>query len=173
MDTKDKRIISSVLAGGKPYRSYIKTILGKVYVSVWNTFEQQPEGVILHGDPRTEEETAIIDLFSEEEDFYFRQKNKKHLQTGDVIQYNRKEEERVRTPEEFSDDELKEILAKPFFSTQKLLNETESVALLFRIKNLAHDMDKSDKVMRAIEARISEVQANEFKPLPDKIETEL
>lgn len=173
MDTQDKNLISKAFSGGKPYKSYRKTILGKVYVAVWNAFEKQPEGLILYGDPRKLEETCIVDVFSEEEDFYFRSKNKKHLQTGDVILFERKDEVAERTPEEFSDEELTEVLSKPFFSTQKLLNDTESIALLFRIKSIAQDMDKSDKVIKAIEARIAEVQAKEFKPMPQVLESEL
>lgn len=168
MENKDR-----VLLGGKIYKSYIKTILGKVYVTVWNSFENRPEGLILYGDPRNHEDECIVDVLSEDEDYFFRNKNKRHLQTGDIITYTRSTEEKERTPEEYSDDELKDVISKPFFSIQKLLNDTESVALLFRVKNLAQELDKSDKVMKAIEARIAEVQKKEFSSVPDKIVTEL
>jgi hypothetical protein len=173
MDIKDKSIFKAGSAGGAPFKSYIKTILGRVYVTVWNPFEDIPEGVILYGDPRKQEESCIVDVFNEQEDYFFRTKNKLHLQTGDVIAFVRKEEEKERTPEEFSDEELKEVLSKPFFSIQKLVNDTVSVALLFRIKNLAQEMEKSEKVISTIEARLSEVQAAEFAGFPSKLETEI
>lgn len=173
MDNKDTSIFRTGMAGGQPFKSYIKTILGKVYVTVWNPFENVPEGIILQGDPRKQDESCIIDVFTEQEDYFFRSKNKLHLQTGDVIVYVRKEEVKERTPEEFSDEELKDILSKPFFSIQKLVNDTNSVALLFRIKNLAQEMEKSEKVIQTIEARLAEVQSAEFKGFPSSVTTEL
>lgn len=172
METKDLALLQTASAG-KPMKSYIKTILGKVYVTVWNSFENKAEGVILYGDPRRFDDECIVDIFSPEEDYFFKNKNKTHLQTGNVIEFERKEEAPVKTPETFSDAELTEIINKPFFSIQKLVNDTESTALLFRIKHLAETLEKSEKVMKLIEGRISEVQSKEFSSGPNKVETEL
>lgn len=165
MENSDRNMANSAIHGGKPLTSYVKTILGKVYVTVWDSFENQPVGMILEGDPRKGDESCIVDIWSKEEDFYFKSKNKRHLQTGDVISYERKQEERERTVEEYSDEELSAIVNSKFFTLQNVLNNTESIAVLFRIKGLAQEMEKSDKLIKAIEARISEVQANEFKPI--------
>lgn len=173
MENQDRNIASGAIHGGSPFKSYIKTILGKVYVSVWDSFENKPEGWILEGDPRKVDDGCIVDVWTPEEDFYFRNKNKRHLQTGDVIVYERKAVEKERTVEEYSDAELTEIVNSKFFTLQNVLNNTDSVAVLFRIKNLAQDLEKSEKLLKAIEARISEVQAEEFKPLPKSTITEL
>ncbi len=165
METQDRTIINSAVYGGTPLRSYIKTILGKVYVTVLDELEGIPEGLILEGDPRKNEESCIIDVWTEEEDYYFRKKNKKHLETGTIISYVRKEIERERTIEEFTDAELGAIVKDKFFSLLTALNSTESIATLFRMKNIAQDLERSDKIIKAIEARISEVQAQEYKPL--------
>jgi hypothetical protein len=173
MENQDRNLASGALHGGLPLKSYIKTILGKVYITVWDSFENVPVGMLLEGDPRRGDETSIIDIWSEEEDFFFKNKNKVHLTQGNVIVYQRKNEVKERTVEEYSDEELKTIINSKFFTLQNVLNNTESVAVLFRIKNLAQEMEKSDKLVKAIEARISEVQAEEFKPLPKSINMEL
>jgi len=173
MTGNDINLVNSVKHGTTPYKSYIKTILGKVYVTIWDGFENKPVGMLLEGDPRQGDESCIVDVWSVDEDFFFRTKNKLHLTTGDVIVYARKVEERERTVEEYSDEELKEILGSKFFTLQNVLNNTNSVAVLFRIKNLAQEMEKSDKIIKVIEARISEVQAEEFKPLPQSTTMEI
>ena len=173
METQDRNIANGAMHAGIPYGSYIKTILGKMFVSVWDSFENRAEGIILQGDPRKKEENSIVDVWSQEEDYYFRSKNKRLLETGQIIAYTRKDEERERTIEEYSDDELTVIINSKFFTLQNVLNNTSSTAVLFRIKNLAQELEKSDKLIKAIEARISEVQAEEFKPLPKVVTVEL
>jgi alpha-L-fucosidase len=165
MDIQDKNLLS----GTKPIKSYIKTILGKVYVTVWDSWENKPTGILLEGDPRKGDESCIIDIMTPEEDNFFKKKNAIHLREGSVITHVRSTEEKVRTVEEYSDDELKDILNSKFFTIQTTLNNTSSIAVLFRIKNLAHEMEKSDKLIKVVEARISEVQAEEFKPLPKSL----
>ena len=173
MDNIDRSVASGKIHGGTPLKSYIKTILGRVDVSVWDTFERIPVGLILSGDPRKQDEGCIIDIWSEEEDFFFTNKNKRHLQTGTIINFVRNTAPRERSVEEYSDEELKVIINSKFFTLQNVLNNTESIAVLFRIKNLAQELEKSDKLVKAIEARISEVQAEEFKPLPKQMVVEL
>jgi hypothetical protein len=166
--------VYSAMAGGKPYKTYKKQILGKVYVTVLNmlTGTPTPEGVILTGDPRKDEPSTMYDVFSEQEDYFFRKMNKTHLDSGTVIEIKRAQEtEAPRTFEQYTDEELREIIAKPFGSLRHVLNSTTSVALLSRIKDLAGEMDKSEKVIRAIESRLSEVQ--ESPQLSNVIEEEL
>lgn len=172
MATQDRNIVGA-MHGAAPTASYIKTILGKVYITLWDSFENQPVGMILEGDPRKKDESSIVDVWSSDEDFYFRSKNKRNLETGHIISFVRKEEVRERSIEEYSDEELTTIINSKFFTLQSILNSTSTVAVLFRIKNLAQELDKSEKLIRAIEARISELQAEEFKPLPKVTNVEL
>ena len=167
MDNQDRNLVGA-MHGGSPFKSYIKTILGKVYVEVWDSFENKPIGLIIEGDPRRGDNTCIIDVWSEEEDYFFRNKNKGHISTGCVIPHTRKETSEERSIEEYTDDELTKIVNSKFFTLQNVLNNTKSIAVLFRIKNLAQELEKSDKLVKAIEARISEVQAEEFKPISAK-----
>lgn len=173
METKDVNLIGSALRGGTPIKSYIKTILGKVFIKYWDSFEKKPAETLLEGDPRKAEEGCIIDIWTIDEDQYFRKANASHMATGNIITYARSTEQKERTIEEYSDEELKQIINSKFFTLQNVLNNTETIAVLFRIKNLAQEMEKSDKLIKAIEARIAEVQAEEFKPLPKTITMEL
>ena len=173
MNTQDRNLANSAMHGGTPLKSYIKTTLGKVHVVVWDSFVNQAVEMLLEGDPRKPDESCIIDVWSQEEDYFFKSKNSSHLKTGNVIIYSRSTEEKPRTIEEYSDDELKAIVNSKFFTLQNVLNNTESIAVLFRIKTLAQELEKSDKLIKAIDARISEVQAQEFKPLPKSIEMEI
>lgn len=172
MDSKDRNQLFSAMHEGKPLKSYIKTILGREFVHVWDSMTNQPIGVILEGDPRKQDESCIWDVWSEQEDVFFRRMNSKDFASGILIEYKRSTEEPKRTIEASTDDELRALVNSPFLKLQHAMNSTESIALLFRIKNLAEEADKSEKIMRAIEARISEVQAKEYQT-PEPTITEL
>lgn len=165
----------SAMTGGVPLKTYIKTILGRVYVTALNmlTGTPTPEGVILDGDPRKKDGACMIDVWSEQEDYFFRKMNKKHFDLGILIEYKRIETPRERTIEEFTDEELKALISKPFLALKATLDKTNSVATLFRIQGLATELEKSEKVMRAIESRLSEAQQAEVPVLPNSVESEL
>jgi hypothetical protein len=167
--------IYSAMIGGRPYRTYAKTILGRVYVTTLGmlTGTPTPEGVILSGDPRKKEPETMIDVWSEQEDYFFKKMNRRHFDQGILIEYQRVETPRERTIEEFSDEELKVLINKPFLALQHTLNKTTSVATLFRIQSIASELEKSEKVMRAIESRLSEVQQLSEPKMPSVVEQEL
>lgn len=168
--------IYGAMMGGTPYKTYKKQILGRVYVTVLNmmTGTPTPEGIILSGDPRKNEPGCFYDVFSPQEEYYFRNKNKFHFDSGVLIEVQRQQEvTRERTIEEFSDEELKALINKPFLALQATLNKTNSVATLYRIETLARDLEKSEKVMKAITSRLSEVQEKDLPKMPSSVEEEL
>lgn len=170
----DRNQLVSAINSGKPFKSYIKTILGKVYVTVWDVFQNIPVGVILEGDPKTKADGSYIDLYTEYEDSFFRKHNKRHFDLGNLVEYVRKEEEKKEKQlEAYSDEELKALINSPFLKLQNALNKTQSVALLFRMEGLAIDLEKSEKVVGAIRSRLSEVQQEEMPRLPNQLEEEL
>jgi len=148
---------------GKPFKSYIKTILGKVAVQLWDNFLDKPVDVILQGDPKRKEDTCIVNVFSAREDAFFLRVNKKHFATGMLIPYVAKEiSEPVEKPiEQSTDDELKAIINKKFLALSSAVNKINSTAVLFRMRGLAEEMEKSEKITRLIESRISELQSQE------------
>lgn len=171
---KDRNALFSAMSKGKPFKSYIKTILGKVFITYWDVFENKPVGGLLEGDPRKKEDGSYIDLYSEEEDHFFRRSNRKHFDVGVLTAYEHPENEvRERTIEEFSDDELKELINSPFLKLQNAINKTSSEAVVYRILNLAQDLEKSDKVITAIESRLSEIQQGNLPVASNVIEEEL
>jgi hypothetical protein len=168
--------IYSAMVGGKAYKTYKKTILGRLYVTALNmlTGTPTPEGVILEGDPRKNEPKSLFDVFSEQEDYFFKKMNKHHFDEGRLIEYSRGQEKpRERTIEEFSDEELRTLINKPFLALQNTLNKTTSVATLFRIESIARDLEKSEKVMKAIQSRLAEVQEGLVPSIPSTIEEEI
>ena len=118
MTSQPNNEIFSAMVGGKPIKTYKKTILGRVYVTALNmlTGTPTPEGVILEGDPRKNDVSTMFDVFSEQEDYFFKKMNKRHFDAGVLIEFNRTETHRERTIEEFSDEELKSLINKPFLA---------------------------------------------------------
>lgn len=147
---------------GKPYKSYIKTILGRVCVHAIDPFSGNPTALLLEGDPRKHDESSIIHVWNEREDLFFRRQNRVHFETGVLTVYTPVETAKPQKRlEEFSDEELKELLNKPFLALQNAINKTDSDALLFRLINLATELNKSESILKALRARLSEVQLNQ------------
>jgi len=172
-ETLAKNEIYTKMADGIPYKSYIKTILGKVQVFFADAFTDEKMIVLLEGNPRTRDEGCIMDVWSEKEDVLFRKWNKVHLEQGTVIPFKRDTKPRVRTLEESTDAELRELVNSPFLALQAKLNSTESIALLYRIKGIAEEEERPAATVKAIDARLSEVQMKSFQgKLPEEQEFE-
>lgn len=164
------------MTAGKPYKTYKKTILGKVYVHVLSmlTGTPTPEGIILEGDPRKNDPNSMIDIWSKMEDYFFRKMNKRHLADRVIVEFSKKDEvKKEKTVDDMTDEELKAVIVKPFYSIKAILDKTNSIATLFTIRNLAEELEKSEKVMKAIDSRISEVQEAKTPQMPSEIEEEL
>ena len=162
--------VFSAMQTGKPYKTYRKTILGKVSVTLLDPFTDQPIGMLLKGNPKTDE-TAKIDIWTEREDMFFKRMNKRHFEIGNLLEIVRKEEVVERGIESYSDEELAAVLKTPFLSLQSTINKVESEAVMLRIVELAKEMEKSAKIMKVLESRLSELQS--ITPFPDSITTAL
>jgi len=159
--------IYSAMQTGTPYKTYKKTILGKVYVSAIDPFSDQPVGIMLYGDPKKNEQTAFIDMWSERDDVFFKRMNQVHFKNGTLIETTRKVETvPEKSFEQASDEELKELFKLKFLAFTNKLNKIESTAVLFRLLGIAEDLEKSDAIMRAIKGRLAELGA----PIPEEEE---
>lgn len=155
--------IYSAIDTDRPYKSYIKTILGQVAVTVWDNLLQKPVDVILKGNPKRKEEDAIVNVWSAREDSFFQRVNRKHFLKGVLIPYDMPvKAEPVKTIEQSTDEELTTIVNSKYMALLAHLNKIESVAVLFRMKMLAEELEKSEKITSAIEKRISELQAVQY-----------
>lgn len=146
---------------GKPYKSYIKTILGKVFIETLDPFSNAPFGTLLVGNPRTPDATCIVDVWSPMEDAFFRRRNRKHLESGTLIQYERTSDATDIKPEfmaDASDEKLIELLGKKYLALITDLNKITSEVTIQRLITLARENEKSVKILAAIEARLSELQ---------------
>ena len=153
----------------KPFKTYRKTVLGRVSVNYIEPFSGQPAGIILTGLPKTDE-SARIDTWTEVDDGFFRKMNKRHFEVGNLLEIVRVEEVKERTIESFTDEELTKIINSKYFTLEATLNKTESLPVLFRMVELAKELEKSEKIMKAFESRISELQAM---PVVDSMITSL
>lgn len=156
----DNETIYTAMQSGAPRCSFQKTILGKVYVSVLDSFTDQPTGKLLEGDPRKFVESSIYDAWSTRQEVFFRNMNRNHFNNGILKEFVRSTTPRERTIEESTDPELLEFVNLKFLALQAKLNKIESAPVLFRLINIARDNEKSDKIIKAIEARISEIQSS-------------
>lgn len=156
----------AAMKSGKPFRTYKKTILGKVFVEVWDNYVNNSVGLILKGDPGKNDPDCFYYAWTEDNDVYFRQvpHNRRHLEQGTIIPVSYEKPEIKKTIANSTDEELEEIVNSKFLAFRNSLNKTDSVAALFRMLEIARRLDKSEKITGAIEARLAEVQEEEFNP---------
>jgi len=155
MDAKNYEVYTKMQAG-TPYATYKKTSLGKVFVSALDPFSGNPVGIILEGEKGDEKE--YVDVWSEGEDVFFKRTNKLQFDQGYIIPTERPNAPVAKPIEQFSDEELKELLSMKYFAFQKLLGEINSVAVAQRLLDLSREMEKSEKIVSVIEAKVSELQ---------------
>lgn len=143
----------------KPFKVYRKTILGKVYVTVRDPFTNQPVGILLTGDPQNSD-NAYVYVYDVREDEFFKRMNAQHFREGNIIAVNLKEDtkEEVETLEQASDEKVKELVSGKVPVLRAALQKTNSEALVMRMLNFAKELDRSEKTIQIIEARLSEIQ---------------
>lgn len=150
--------VFSKMQVGSPVASFKKTILGQVGVHVLNPWTGHPEDRILSGDPRTNDEDCIVDLWSEAELMYFTKMNKRHFETGNLIKFVKTQAAPERSVNDITDEEIVKILNDRFYTLQGKLNTFTSSAPVHRFLNIAREMEKSEKIIKHIEARLSELE---------------
>lgn len=155
--------VFSAMQVGIPYKTYKKTILGRVEVQYLDPFKRLPASTILKGDPTKNDEGCFIDVWSEQEDVFFKKANLALIKSGQIIQFDRSKlsgEPEINPYHVMSDEEIIEILNKPFFTLQQALNKITAEAPLVRILELAEKEEKSSKILNIIKGRLAEVQEN-------------
>ena len=146
----------------KPIRTYKKTILGKAYCTVLDPFNNSPVGMLLSGDPTKDEESSMVDMWTDVQDTFFRRMNKKALETGTIIEYQRKGDAFELHPEPYatsSDDEIDAVINGKYYSFLSALGKITSQTVASRFLGRARAIDKSEKIINAIEARLSELES--------------
>lgn len=148
-----------------PLKSYIKTILGKVHVTILNPYnEQEAEYTLLYGNPRGKDKArCIVDVWSEKQDVFFKRMNERHFAKGLLVEYKQeKQPEPVVEEKQYTDEELAAIVVGKYLSTAKLLNTINDPATLIRMIAIAKEKERSEKLISLIEARLVTIQQEEF-----------
>lgn len=164
----------AAMSEGKPIKRYMKTILGKVYVTTLNPFDSgKPQPIELYGQPRPGNSRAVVEIWTTKEDRFFRKVNEAHFKAGNLRLLEEKDIEKVATepksPNEISDAEIEEILNKPFMALKNKLNKFTSPAPVYRFLMKAEELEKSVKITDVIKARLSEL---EFGDVEEESESE-
>ena len=157
--------VVSAMSAEKPFKTYKKTILGKVAVKVFNPLTQRPEELILKGNPSKNEPGCFIDVWSEQENVYLKRMNSRHMREGVLIVVDREKvpvEEEVNEFNVLTDDELYELLNSPSFKLQNALKKMTSQAPVQRLLTIAEQEEKSEKIMDNIRGRLAELQELEY-----------
>ena len=151
--------VFSAMQTSKPYKTYRKAILGRVYVKYYVSFLNKPSDTILSGRPG--EESTLIDTWSEQEDAFFKRMNVNHLKNGVLIPFDRTKhvvESVVNAYNVMTDEGLFELLNSPFFKLQNAINKMTSSAPVYRLLAIAEQEEKSEKIITVIKARLSELE---------------
>lgn len=165
-NTQQHTIDATMLAAmrsGEAFSVYKKVILGKAHIVVIDPYTG-PTSIIMKGDPKKNDDGCYYQAWTETEDNFFKRMNKRHLESGNIIRV--KEVAKVEKTEEevyntLSEEELEKILKKPFLTLKNALAKMTAEAAVFRILNKAEEMEKSEKIITAIRARLSEIQGYE------------
>jgi hypothetical protein len=168
-----EREMYAAMSEGKPLKRYMKTILGKVYVTTLNPFDNgKPQPIELYGQPRPGNSRAIVEIWSTKEDNFFKKVNDAHFRAGNLRLLEDKDIEKVdkepKSPNEISDELINEILNKPFMALKNKLNKFTTPAPVYRFLLAAEELEKSEKITTVIKARLSELELGSV----DESETE-
>lgn len=152
--------IYSAMQTEEPYATYKKTVLGQVAVRVLDPFQDKPIIQIMKGDPQKNDEGCLIDVWSPKEDAFIKRMNPNHFAKGNLIPFKRQkvyeptEEEKLNS---MSDEDMTKLLESPWFTIQSSVSKMTSAAPLYRLLNLAEEMERPEKTLEFIRARLSEL----------------
>ncbi len=160
-----EREVFSAMAEGKPIVTYVKTIVGKVHLTVLDPYSGKPVPVTLQGSPAANNPKAVVQVWSTKDNQFFQQMNREHLAAGILkpltpVEEVAREQEPV-SPNTITDEEITEILNKPFLALKNKLNSFTAPAPVYRFERMAEEMEKSEKILEAIRARASELELGE------------
>lgn len=155
----------SAMQTGDPVASYIKKCVGKIQISVIDPFTNQVVYKLLFGDPydsKTDKENMIVDVWTEKENAYFKKANGPQLKKGNLMPYDRSQDKTAELALKnwniVSDMELEKVLGEKYFAMKSILEKMSTVTVLNRLLNMAHDLEKSEKIISTIQLRLSELQ---------------
>lgn len=154
----------------EPMTHYIKTIRGKVAVNRISPMSGEQETIMLQGDiedPDADLTGAMVPLYTDHDLKYFEQANRGMIESGQIAPHDPEANEIDRI-NAITDDELRTLVTGKFFTLKGKLNEFTSPVPVMRALRLANEENRPVKTIETIEARLAELQVEDY--VPDKIE---
>lgn len=173
MANEDQSIYSA-MQDGEPLAVYRKGILGKVHVITLNPFTEEAEGIILEGNPTKADEidTQVVELWSTKSQLFFERMNKKHIAAGRLNLVKKAALPKAPpSPNIISDEEIDVLLNSKFLALRARLDKFTDSAPVFRLVNRARELEKSEKIIKHIEEKISQLQLKKYE-VPGTAEVE-
>jgi len=127
---------------------------------VLNPFTDQPEIILLEGDPKDKSnESNHVKIYTDKELAFFMRMNRRLLEIGHVIRDDKfiteEKDEEKKPLEQYTDDELAELISKPYVVAKKAVDSTDNPVVLNRMLDIAKDLNKSAKLVSYISDRIA------------------
>jgi hypothetical protein len=154
----DYDVFSAMQVGKEPLARYKKTIVGKVHVVALNPFSDTPEGVLLEGNG----DKSYIELWDSKQLVFFEKMNKNHLQAGRLIKMDKEPEPEPPSPNQLSDDDVDKLLEGRFLTLKSRLDKFTDTAPVLRLLNRARELEKSEKIIKRLEERISQIELEKY-----------
>jgi hypothetical protein len=154
----DYDIFSAMQEGQEPLARYTKTIVGKVHVLALNPFSDAPEGVILEGNAKD----SYIELWDNKQLVFFEKMNRPHIAAGRIVKMEKPPVPPPPSPNQLSDKEVDELLKGPYMTLKHKLEKFTEVAPVLRILNRARELEKSEKIIKHLEERISQIELEKY-----------
>jgi len=163
---KDYSVIS-LMSTDNPVAVYKKGkgIIGKVNVKRLNSFTNQIEDVLLFSPPNgdTEADSCFIELWSDEEHVFFKRANRKHLEEGLIVEYNKPRSTQIKkSANNLTDEELEKLVVAPFMKLKKTVEKMTTEAALTRVIKVAEEAERPEKTMQFLRERLSVLQSGEL-----------
>jgi len=154
----DYDIFAAMQEGKEPLARYRKTIVGKVHVVALNPFSEEPEGVLLEGNG----DKSYIELWDTKQLVFFERMNKSHLDAGRIVKMEKLPEPPPPSPNILTDDEIDKLLEGKFLTLRKRLDAFTDTAPILRLLNRARELEKSEKIIKHLEERISQIELEKY-----------
>lgn len=158
--------VYAAMQTGKPYKTYKKVILGKVFLRVLDPFNDDAIGVHLVGNPNKNEEGCFFHVWNEKQDVFLQRMNKPHFKSGTLIEVKggqpKEEDADKKGYKDYTDEDIVEIAKSKFFALKSLLKDSDSEAFIYRILTTAEELERPEKTLDEIRKRLSEVQAGDI-----------
>lgn len=149
------------IQNNKPDSRWIKVQLAKVLVKYIDPIEGKPTETVIEGDASKNEEACIFDCWTPLETAYFTKMNKYHILEGNIVPYKKDMVVEI-SPNTITDEDLREVLTKPFLTIRSLLSKFTSTVPVERMLAIAEEMNKPSGTVTAIKKRLSELQEEQY-----------